>query len=59
MRKLLLLALIVFSVQSVAFAYETKDVDCDAFAESTERDSKDVKSESKKNNTDDNAVISE
>ena len=57
MKKLFLTAILALSLQSIAFAVETNDVDCDAFAESTERVSKDIKSNSE-NEKDDSAVKS-
>ena len=54
---ILLLTLIFMSVSYQSFAFETNDVDCDAYAESTERISKDVKS-SLEEESDDSAVKS-
>lgn len=48
MRTLLITAVLALSVCSSAFAFESNDVDCPAFAESNKRESKEVKLEEAK-----------
>lgn len=49
MKTILLLTVLTFSLSG--FAFETKDVDCPAFAESNKRESKVVKEDTKKETT--------
>ena len=49
MKTILLTAILALALAPAAsFAFETSNVDCDAYAETTERVGKDVKKESKK-----------
>lgn len=51
MRTFLLTAVIALSFSSSVFAFETKDVECPAFAESNKRETKVVKEDTKKETT--------
>lgn len=57
MKTFLLTAILAMSFSSGVFAFETKDVECPAFAESNKREAKVVKEESVKESTKDASAI--